>query len=104
MGVGLLSLEIQRSCQTSHKQSVLAKERRFEAKNAPESHTLIVPELSPETILLPSGEKSTLGAMEPVSVDPISFRDAEKVGKHRDCQLWPRRGDLGALAAHHPKL
>ena len=65
---------------------------------------MIVPELSPETILLPSGEKSTLRTMEPVSVDPISFRDAEKVGEHRDCQIWPRRGDLGELAAHHPRL
>jgi hypothetical protein len=31
VGVALLSLEIQRSCQTSQEASVLAKERRFEA-------------------------------------------------------------------------
>ena len=82
----------------------MAKEKRFWAFGAPDFHTLIVPEISPETILLPSGEKSTLRTMEPVSVDPISFRDAEKVEEHRDCQIWPRRGDLGELAAHHPRL
>ena len=84
MGVGLLSLEIQRSCQGGQKASDLAKDRRFEASDAPESQTLIVPEPSPETILVPSGEKSTLKTTEPVSVDPISFRDAEKDKEAQD--------------------
>ena len=59
VGVGLLRLEIQRNCQGRQKWSDLAKERRFEASGAPESHTLIVLSYDPETILLPSGEKST---------------------------------------------
>ena len=59
MGVGLLRLEIQRSCQGRQKASVLAKERRFEAQNAPESQTLIVLSRDPDTIILPSGEKAT---------------------------------------------
>ena len=71
---------------------------------APASQTLIVPDISPETILVPSLSNATLRTPEPAFVDPISFRDAEKVGKHREGQLWPRRGDLGEMAAYHPKL
>ena len=59
MGVGFLRLEIQRSCQARQEASDLAKERRFEAKNAPESQTLIVLSSEPDTILLPSGENAT---------------------------------------------
>ena len=72
--------------------------------NGHSPQTLIVPEASPETILVPSGEKSTLKTGEPASVAPISFRDAEKVGKHREHQLWSRRGDLEEMATHHPRL
>ena len=43
VGVGLLSHEIQGTCQRSEEASLLAKERRFEAQNAPASQTLIVP-------------------------------------------------------------
>ena len=46
--------------------------------NGHSPQTLIVPESRLETILVPSGEKSTLMTAEPVSVDPISFRDAVK--------------------------
>ena len=59
MRVGLLSLEIQCSCQTSEQESVFAKERRFEAGNTPESQTLIVLSSDPDTIFVPSGEKAT---------------------------------------------
>ena len=59
MGVGLLSLEIQRSCQTSQQASVLAKERRFQASSAPASQTLILPPLQADTILVPLWLKPT---------------------------------------------
>ena len=39
--------------------SDLAKEKRFEVRNAPESQTLIVLSSDPDTILLPSGENAT---------------------------------------------
>ena len=48
---------------------------------------MIVPELSPETILVPSGEKSTLKTIEPVLVDQISFRDAEKDREAQDASV-----------------
>ena len=57
VGVGLLRLEIQRSCQASQKASDLAKVGRFGVGFAPESQTLIVRSSDPDTILLPSGEK-----------------------------------------------
>ena len=57
VGVGLLALELERGCVGRQEQSALAKEGRFVAQNAPESQTLIV--LSPDTIVLPSGEKAT---------------------------------------------
>ena len=40
VSVGLLSLEIQSTCQTSQQALVLAKQKRFEAAGTPESHTL----------------------------------------------------------------
>ena len=42
VGVGLLALQLERTCQGSQTSSVLAKEGRFEAQHAPESQTLIV--------------------------------------------------------------
>ena len=104
MGVGFLGLEIQRSCQASQQASILAKEGRFEAQNAPESQTLIVPEASPETILPPSLSNATLKTAEPAFVDPISFRDAENKGKAKNGQFWPRRGDLGPETHQNPRL
>ena len=59
MRIRLLALQVKRSCQASHKGSVLAKEGRFQAQNLPESQTLIVMSHEPETIFDPSGEKST---------------------------------------------
>ena len=43
----------------------------------PESQTLIVPVLSPEMTLVPSGETSTPKTEEPVLADPTSFRVAD---------------------------
>ena len=39
--------------------SILVKERRFGAQNAPESQALIVLSSDPETIFVPSGETAT---------------------------------------------
>ena len=59
VGVGLLSHEIQGTCQRSEEASVLARERRFGDSGAPESQTLIVRSLDPETIKVPSWLKLT---------------------------------------------
>ena len=73
VGVGLLSLEIQRSCQTSRQASVLAKEGRFEAQSAPAPQTLIVWSVMPPlTILEPSGENWT-EEMEPIMPEVCAF-------------------------------
>ena len=59
MGVRLLAQQLHRACQKSQQASVLAKEVRFEGSGAPESQTLIVWSLDPDTILVPSGENAT---------------------------------------------
>ncbi len=59
MRIRLLAKQPQSACQTSQQASVLAKEGRFEGKNAPESQTLIVSSSDPDTILVPSGENAT---------------------------------------------
>ena len=82
----------------------MAKEGRFGAQNAPESQTLIVPELSPETILPPSLSNATLKTAEPAFVDPISFRDSESKGMGKNGQLWPSRGEFGPNPHLHPRL
>ena len=65
---------------------------------------MIVPELSPETILPPSLSKATLRTMEPAFVDPISFRDAENKGKAKNGQIWGRMGDSRPKTHQNSKL
>ena len=47
---------------------------------------------------------ATLKTMEPASVDPISFRDAENKGKAKNGQFWVRRGDLRPKTHPNPRL
>ena len=57
--VCLLAQHLQLACQTSQQASVLDKEGDFEGSGAPESQTLIVSSVDPDTILVPSGENAT---------------------------------------------
>ena len=104
MGVGLLSQEIQRSCEGSQESSVLGYEGRFEAQNAPESQTLIVLSFDPDTILVPSGEnaaermKSLWALVFSVLRSSVAARQASR---H---QFWPRSGDLRPKMHLNPKL
>ena len=104
MGVGLLSLEIQCSCQTSQQASVVAKERRFEAKNAPESQTLIVLSSEPDTILLPSGENATERIQLLWALVFSTFNSSVAAREGRNGQFWSRRGDLGPKTHRNPRL
>ena len=93
VGVGFLAQQLHRACQISQQVSVLAKEGRFGGKSAPESQTLIVLSLDPDTILVPSGENATelmsrLGAL--VFWLNSSSLPARQASRH---QFWPRRGD-----------
>ena len=105
MGVGFLSLEIQRSCQASQQASVLGKEGRFEAQNAPASQTLIVWSSEPETIFVPSGENCTdmiaVGSAFVTSAVMLSVATAKVKG-----QLCQHKCGEGRTEkrAHHPRL
>jgi hypothetical protein len=77
----LLTLQLQRcSCKGWQDRGQQVRRGGGATKASAPSQTLIVPEPSPETILDPSGEKSTLKALNPASIDPTSFRDAENKG------------------------
>ena len=59
MGVRLLDQLLQLTCQTIQQASVLDRKAPFESSGAPDSQTLIVPSVDPDTILAPSGENAT---------------------------------------------
>ena len=60
MRIDLLTQQLQVACQTSQQASVCAKRGGdFEGSSAPESQTLIVLSLDPDTILVPSEENAT---------------------------------------------
>ena len=104
MRIRLLALQVKRSCQASHKGSVLAKEGRFQAQNLPESQTLIVLSREPDTIFVPSGEKTTdvIGSLCAFVFSVLRSSVAVWGGKRR--QIWPTRDDFGLLAHLHPRL
>jgi hypothetical protein len=103
VGVGLLTQQLQPTCQTSQQASVLAQEGRFWARGAPQSQTLIVLSYDPDTILVPSGENATdatpmLWAF--VFLLSISSLSAGQASRR---QFWPRRGDF-ELAARRTRI
>ena len=104
MGVGFLALQLECTCQASQEPSVLAKEGRFEAQNAPESHTLIVLSSEPDTILVPSGENATERISSLWALTFSVLRSSVAVREGRKRQFWPRKGDLRPKAHPNPRL
>jgi hypothetical protein len=77
----------------------LAKEGRFWARGAPESQTLIVRSLDPDTILVPSEENAT-DQITLLCAFVFSLNSSSApAGQANRCQFWPRRGDLRARGA-----
>ena len=96
MGVGLLTQQLQPTCQTSQQASVLDKEGRFEeGSGAPVSQTLIVLSSDPDTILVPSGENAT--ELIPLLCASVFSLNSSSVPARRASsrgQFGTRRGDF----------
>ena len=76
----------------------------FEDSGAPDSQTLIVLLLDPDTILVPSGENATdtiqllWASVFSLSIPSLSARQANRR------QFWTRRGDFELAAHPNPRL
>ena len=104
VGVCLLGLQLECTCQGSQKSSDLAKEGRFWAEFAPESQTLIVLSTDPETILLPSGENATDKTSALCAFVFSLFRSSVAARQATRGQFWPRRGDFRPKTYQNPRL
>ena len=102
MRVRFLALELQRGCAAGRERSVQAG-KRFWAQNTPESHTLIVLSLEPETIVFPSGEKPT-EVMPELWALLFSVTSFSVAARGRASQLNEEMSGFGLNARLHPKL
>jgi len=69
------------------------------ALHTPESQTLIVSLVDPDTILVPSGENATDQIMLLCAFVFSLNSSSAPAGQANRCQFWPRRGDLRARGA-----
>ena len=102
MGAPLLGLELQRGCKGRQEWSVEAREERLGADFAPESQTLIVLSQEPDTIFVPSGEKTTDVILSLCAFVFSVLRSSVAVWGGKRRQIWPTRDDFGLLAHLHP--
>jgi hypothetical protein len=76
----------------------------FEGSGAPESQTLIVWSVDPDTILVPYGEKAT-DQTTPLCAFVFSLSSPSAPARQASKrQFWPRRGDLRAIVHPNPRL
>ena len=96
VGVLLLALQLECTCQASHQASVLAKKERFGAKITPESQTLIVWSREPETIVFPSGLNATLMTQLLWAFSLVALSSRVPAREGRKLQFRIRQGDFRA--------
>jgi hypothetical protein len=75
-----------------------------EGSGAPESQTLIVLSIDPDTILVPSGENAT-DQIKPLCAFVFSLNSPSLPASQASRrQFWPRRGDFELAAHQNPRL
>ena len=82
----------------------MGQERRFRVQNAPESQTLIVLSIDPETTFDPSGENATDKTWLLWALVFSHFSSSVAAREGRNGQFWPRKGDLGPKTHLRPRL
>ena len=104
VGAGLLGLELQCGCEGKQGWSVEARQERFGADFAPESQTLIVLSIDPETIFEPSGENATDKTSLLWAFVFSFFSSSMAAREGRKGQFWARKGDSASKTHRNPRF